>query len=29
MAFGPNRLAPRGLQLAVGKRLTAPPDGGE
>ncbi|MBV9213759.1 MAG: SDR family oxidoreductase [Actinobacteria bacterium] len=29
MAFGPNRFAPRGLQLAVGKRLAAPPDGEE
>lgn len=29
MAFGGNRFAPRGLQLAVGKRLTAPPDDGE
>lgn len=28
MAFGPNRLAPRSLQLAVGKRLSAPPDSG-
>ena len=29
MAFGPNRVAPRRLQLAVGKRLAAPPNGGE
>lgn len=27
MAFGPNRVAPHSLQLAVGKRLSAPPDG--
>jgi len=26
MAFGPNRVAPRRLQLAVGKRLAAPPE---